>query len=444
TEAPFERGLAHRIVDHVHAPPVRQLPDPLREVLARVQDHLVRARAPRELGLRLGGHRPQHPRAPHLRHLHQQQPDPAGRRVHQRHVPLPQRIRVVGQVVRRHPLQHDRGRHIARHARRNRDQCPRRNHRVLRVRSGRRRVRHPITGPETLHARPHRLHHPARLLPRREGERHRVQPRAVVHVDVVHPRRLHPHQHLPLPDLRNPYLLHSQDLRATMSPDHDRLHRTTSRPISAGLSSSSTFARAGSSTVNTLPTPGSLLTRTSPPNKRHRPRTTVNPRPVPASGGAPGGCACRNGSKIFSRASDAIPTPVSLTSTRIIPTSTQPRNRTRPRSVNFTAFESRFTTICRSLARSETLGTGSDGASTSSTGDLLAANGWIIPTASERTCRRASGSTRTTSRFASIRENVWIPSISSDRCHALAATRPRYSRCCAFTYPARPESRSSV
>ena len=121
----------------------------------------------------------------------------------------------------------------------------------------------------------------------------------------------------------------------------------------------------GRYSVNVLPTPGSLARRISPPSRRASSRLIERPSPVPPYLRLVVPSACWNASKMMRCLSCAMPMPVSVTENAIdvfarLSTgwpALQPavarfmRSFTEPRSVNFSAFESRFfSTCCSRLA----------------------------------------------------------------------------------------------
>ena len=99
-----------------------------------------------------------------------------------------------------------------------------------------------------------------------------------------------------------------------------------------------------------------LSTVMSPPIARASCRLMESPSPVPSAGRVRDLSPCTNGSKIESSNGARIPRPVSFTSIRKVRPSTAQRTSIHPRSVNFTALESRFSMICSTLSRSTATG----------------------------------------------------------------------------------------
>ncbi len=146
-EAAVEGVLAHRVVDDVDALAARDALRLLDEVLLGVEDDLVGARFPGELRLLLGARGPDDGRAAQLGELDEQEPDPAGRGVHERRLAFLKGEGAVRQVVGGHALEHDRGGHprldqrdVEGH------QVLGRGDHVLRVGAGRAREGHVISG----------------------------------------------------------------------------------------------------------------------------------------------------------------------------------------------------------------------------------------------------------------------------------------------------------
>src|SRR5262249_51849815 len=98
--------------------------------------------------------------------------------------------------------------------------------------------------------------------------------------------------------------------------------------------------RGGRRIVNWLPTPGSLVTRTSPPRASTKRRTMWSPRPTPPPA-VPG--TCRNMSNTTGRASAGMPQPVSTTLIWTPPVgSALASSVTVPRRVNLSALCTRL------------------------------------------------------------------------------------------------------
>ena len=105
-QAPAEGRGPHAVVDHVHAAAAGDALHLGHEVLRGVEDDVVRPRRPRQRGLLLRGHRPDHGRAAHLGHLAEEEPHAARRRVHEAGLALLDGIGGAHEVVGRHSLEH--------------------------------------------------------------------------------------------------------------------------------------------------------------------------------------------------------------------------------------------------------------------------------------------------------------------------------------------------
>jgi len=81
--SPVALGAAALIDGERTCPACGERGDLGREILLRVEDGLVGARFPRELGLLIGRHGAEHPRAANPGDLAEDQPHAAGRRVHE-------------------------------------------------------------------------------------------------------------------------------------------------------------------------------------------------------------------------------------------------------------------------------------------------------------------------------------------------------------------------
>ncbi len=139
--------------------------------------------------------------------------------------------------------------------------------------------------------------------------------------------------------------------------------------------SSSKSARAtGRYRVNVLPCPGVLSTVTAPPSRWAISRVMDRPRPVPPYLRLVVPSACWNAPKMVSSWCAAMPMPESLTwnattaPSRCTAAGTSwacagsMRSSTLPRSVNFTALDSRLRSTCRSRESSVSRSTGTPGA----------------------------------------------------------------------------------
>ena len=99
----------------------------------------------------------------------------------------------------------------------------------------------------------------------------------------------------------------------------------------------------GRSTTKTLPTPGRLVTETSPPMATHSLRAMPSPRPVPPTRRVAEESACTNGSKTDPIRSGAMPTPVSRTrSGGLAALAVNASIAISPASVNFTALDTKL------------------------------------------------------------------------------------------------------
>ena len=161
----------------------------LDEVLLGVEDDLVGARFPGELRLLLGSRGPDHGRPPQLGELDEQEPDPAGRGVHERRLSFLKGEGAVRQVVGGHALEHHRGgdprldeRDVEGH------QVLGGGDHVLGVGPGRARERHVVSGRHVLDALAHGVHLARAFEPERAGHVAGVEARALVDVDKVHAR----------------------------------------------------------------------------------------------------------------------------------------------------------------------------------------------------------------------------------------------------------------
>ncbi len=141
------------------------------------------------------------------------------------------------------------------------------------------------------------------------------------------------------------------------------------------MAGSSKSARAtGRYSVKVLPRPGVLSTVTAPPSRWAISRVMDRPSPVPPYLRLVVPSACWNAPKIVSSCCSGMPMPVSLTrkATTAPPrwtsagisesTAGSMRSCTLPRSVNFTALDSRLRSTCRSRESSVSRSTGTPGA----------------------------------------------------------------------------------
>ena len=110
---------------------------------------------------------------------------------------------------------------------------------------------------------------------------------------------------------------------------------------------------AGSNTVNTDPSPSTLVASRRPPARSTRRFTMDSPSPLPSSSRVSSRFSRKNSSQSRARFSSLMPMPVSATSSRSQPSSTTPRTVTVPRSrLYLTALPTRLlSTSCRSSGR---------------------------------------------------------------------------------------------
>ena len=105
-KSPLERVLAHGVVHDLQASTPGEALDLFHEVLARVEDDLVRARLAGQRGLVLRGDRPDDAGAAHPGDLAKEQPYTAGGGVNEAGIAWLQRPRAAGEIVGGHALQH--------------------------------------------------------------------------------------------------------------------------------------------------------------------------------------------------------------------------------------------------------------------------------------------------------------------------------------------------
>src|SRR4029077_2347355 len=105
----------------------------------------------------------------------------------------------------------------------------------------------------------------------------------------------------------------------------------------------------GRQRVKVVPFPTSLSTRIFPPCRSTMPRLTDRPRPVPS----PSPFVVKKGSQILGRIAAGMPDPVSRTSIRQIPSTTDVQIVSTPPSfIACTAFNTRFMSTCSIIWRS--------------------------------------------------------------------------------------------
>ena len=182
----LERVLADRIVDHRQAFALGDLAHPVGEVLLGIDDRVIAAVGAGEPRLGAAADGPDHRRAQMLGPLAEDQPDPAGRGVDQNGVSLPDPVGLADQIAHGHALEHHRGRGLVRNVARDLDDPLGRDQPFLGIGAERRgRVGHPVARLETGHAAAERLDHARPLHAERQRKGQRVEPAAVVDVDIV-------------------------------------------------------------------------------------------------------------------------------------------------------------------------------------------------------------------------------------------------------------------
>ena len=111
-ERPAPCVLADGIVNHIAALGTRDLFDTRDEILGAIIDDVSVAVGLGDGGLLRRSRRADRCRPQHFQPLSQQQPDPAGRRMHQHGIPRLDRITRSEQKLRRQSLEHDRRGHV--------------------------------------------------------------------------------------------------------------------------------------------------------------------------------------------------------------------------------------------------------------------------------------------------------------------------------------------
>ncbi len=204
---------------------------------------------------------------------------------------------------------------------------------------------------------------------------------------------------------------------------------------SCGLGTACSLAPADCSLAvnqNTLPRPSSLSTPTAPPINCTSSRAIDRPRPVPPKRRVVDPSACSNGLNRRSRASGEMPAPVSRTAKRIVQSaparaSTSQRSTTLPRSVNFTALLSRFTSTCASRSASPRSACGRSPRSTVSARPLRRAPSVTIAVARASSASTEKSTGASTSLPASILDRSRMSLMMSSRCIAASPTLARRS-----------------
>ena len=225
-----ERRLSHRVVDDLHARAPGEALHFLLEVALGVEYDLVRPGLTRELRLCGRRHRPDHAGAAELGDLAQQQPDASRRRVDKARVTRLQGIGVGGEVMRGHPLEHQRSRLPRADVLGERNQTVGRDHRELGVSPEHAGVGDAIAELHVAGAGSHLRHGSGRFLPGGERQRYRVQPAALIDVDEVHSRGGDLQDHLPGPRLGRWHVLVLQHLGTAGGVNAHRLHRRPPPP----------------------------------------------------------------------------------------------------------------------------------------------------------------------------------------------------------------------
>ncbi len=193
-QARLERVLADAVVDDVDPPATREVPRP--GGCLGVTHDLVGPGGPRQLGLGRGGDGREDVGAPALEHLGEQQPDPAGRRVHQRPRAGAHRERVRREVVRGEPLEQDGRGHLRVEAVGDGHQFPGRDEDLLGVAAGRLLPGDGLPDGEPLDPGSQRRDPTGALAAEHRGQLEGVDPAAAVGVDEVHAGHRHVDEHL--------------------------------------------------------------------------------------------------------------------------------------------------------------------------------------------------------------------------------------------------------
>ncbi len=138
--------------------------------------------------------------------------------------------------------------------------------------------------------------------------------------------------------------------RRTLFPFISTEARVSSSGLNASAGASSSLFVRGRVTVKVEPSPSTLLTSIVPPRRWVNFLVMESPRPVPPCSRVLEPSTCRNSSKMYSRASEEIPIPVSETAILSEASSTAAESFTSPSSVNLSALLRRLMMICFSLS----------------------------------------------------------------------------------------------
>lgn len=188
--------------------------------------------------------------------------------------------------------------------------------------------------------------------------------------------------------------------------------------------------------MNTDPRPTSLWADTEPPWTSASLRVSARPRPVPACRRASGESTCSNGSNTRSSCSAAIPMPVSHTSMAIEAPCVRALTPTcPPGSVNFTALESRFSSIWRARRASARAAGSADGTSTRTVMSRSRACSRIMPTDWATTSATSTSTISVCSRSASALARSRMSATSASRCRPLDSICAMYSACLSVSGP---------
>ena len=137
--------------------------------------------------------------------------------------------------------------------------------------------------------------------------------------------------------------------RRTFFPLISALTRTSWSDFTSSAGTSSLLSR-GMVTVKVEPSPSTLLTSIVPPSKCASFLVMESPRPVPPYLRVLEPSTCRNSSKMYCRAWEGIPIPVSETAILSRESSNTAESFTSPSSVNLSALLRRLMIICFNLS----------------------------------------------------------------------------------------------
>ncbi len=142
-------------------------------------------------------------------------------------------------------------------------------------------------------------------------------------------------------------------------------------PACGALSGGDSGGTRGMSSRKVLPWPGSLSSVIVPPSSRASSREIDRPSPVPPNLRLVVPSAWRNASKMICWCSAAMPMPVSRTANSTCSPRGAISSATSPRSVNLSAFDSRFFRICDSRCASVSIAGRQAGRADDAEEDLL-------------------------------------------------------------------------